>query len=330
MLLNRPIFIFGAHKSGSSLVRALLDDHPQLKVLPLETHFLAHLNWWIQYPLRSNVPIPKESPRYKNFSERCAEWASFCNSNQDRYADSQMLGKIDLEKFQSNMLTGEPQIGEAEKIINYFDSLSKAIYSEGLGTTRVVEKSVEHAEHALGINRLFSDAVFIHIVRNPYANLVTLRKYFEKMGKQYPLLEQTIRSLRQNYYHARRNPTYVPNYHLLKYEDLVSEPAIWLKKIAEWLDIDYTSSLCTPTAMGVEWAGNSISDNSFSGIVPTRLTEWKNDINSLEIALVNQFLPHVLSEFQYERIPKQGNPYLPQRKEWFKAYFTNRLVLRRG
>ena len=38
-LANRPVFICGHPKSGTTLVRALVDDHPELVVFPEETSF---------------------------------------------------------------------------------------------------------------------------------------------------------------------------------------------------------------------------------------------------------------------------------------------------
>lgn len=325
--LDRPIFILGAHKSGSSLVRALLDGHPDLCVLPLESHFLAHLNWWIQYPLRSNIPSMEES---SDFTGKCLEWITFCNTLEDRYADSQMAGKIDTNEFKKSLKFSKQGNSESYKVIQYFEALSNAVFAKGINSKRVVEKSVEHTEHALGISRLFPGSIFIHIIRNPYANLVTLRKYFELMGRHYPLLGQIIRSLTLTFYHARRNPLYVPNYHILRYEDLVENPEYWIFEITKWLDISDNSILRIPTAMGHEWQGNSISDSEFKGISSSRVDQWKKDINPLEIALINKYLPQIVEEFNYEKVLNKGKPYFPQRKEWFKSYFTNRLVLRRG
>ena len=35
------VFILGQHKSGSSLLRSLLDGHPDLFVIPVETHYFS-------------------------------------------------------------------------------------------------------------------------------------------------------------------------------------------------------------------------------------------------------------------------------------------------
>ena len=53
---NPPVFIIGSHKSGTSLLRSLLDGHPELYVIPFETHFMASLGRWVQYSYRRQTP----------------------------------------------------------------------------------------------------------------------------------------------------------------------------------------------------------------------------------------------------------------------------------
>ena len=53
---NPPVFILGSHKSGTSLLRSLLDSHPKLYIIPFETHFIASLGRWVQYSYRRQKP----------------------------------------------------------------------------------------------------------------------------------------------------------------------------------------------------------------------------------------------------------------------------------
>ena len=55
--LIKPIFILGAHKSGTSYLRALLDGHPDLYVVPLEAHYFQHLGFNIENYIRSPYTI---------------------------------------------------------------------------------------------------------------------------------------------------------------------------------------------------------------------------------------------------------------------------------
>ena len=54
--MSRPIFLLGCHKSGTSLLRSLLDGHPDLFVIPIETHFFQATGHWTDYRMRRSWP----------------------------------------------------------------------------------------------------------------------------------------------------------------------------------------------------------------------------------------------------------------------------------
>ena len=59
-----PVFLLGSHKSGSSLLRSLLDGHPELAVLPKETHLFQFTNHWVDYRRRRNLPRPLDRQQF--------------------------------------------------------------------------------------------------------------------------------------------------------------------------------------------------------------------------------------------------------------------------
>jgi hypothetical protein len=76
MLMNQSIFILGAHKSGSSLLRSLLDGHPQLFAIPLETHLFQTAGFGYEtlspprsfyWPTRFESPAVYVANRLLNF-----------------------------------------------------------------------------------------------------------------------------------------------------------------------------------------------------------------------------------------------------------------------
>src|SRR5690349_5530581 len=60
--LNSPVFIIGHPKSGTSLLTAMLDSHPQLMVLPEESDFYSLINGTIDV-LNSNTSISADVKR---------------------------------------------------------------------------------------------------------------------------------------------------------------------------------------------------------------------------------------------------------------------------
>ena len=109
-----------------------------------------------------------------------------------------------------------------DEIINYFDAIYYSIHSEPIDRNlTVVEKSVSNAENAIRLQRLFPNAKFIHIIRNPYNNLLSFRDYRFKMNHRFPSLRDLVESLKVNYYYLYKNQELINDYLVMKYEDIV-------------------------------------------------------------------------------------------------------------
>ena len=93
---QKPIFLFGAHKSGTSLLRNIFNGHSQIFTMPVETHFFQNMHFWVNNEYRT------ERPQKLN-REQCIE--RFCNAihryntSKDLYSDSISKGIFDEELF---------------------------------------------------------------------------------------------------------------------------------------------------------------------------------------------------------------------------------------
>jgi hypothetical protein len=186
-----------------------------------------------------------------------------------------------------------------------------------------VEKSVENAEYAPLLKNIFPDAKFIHVIRNPYATLVSLRKYNTMRGN-YPYLGWIIDALENNYYYSIQNPHNVDDYLVTRYEDLITNTEAKMQEIAQFLDVQFDKIMLKPTALGKLWSGNSVSGESFSGVSANPTEKWKNQITPLEISVINANLEHILDFYGYEKIIPHKTPLLPYKQEGVKNYFANR------
>lgn len=191
---------------------------------------------------------------------------------------------------------------------------------------RIVEKSVENGQFVPELKQLFPNAKFVHILRNPYDNLVSLRKYtFLRSGK-YPSLRNMLISLRQNFEYIERNlRLFNDSYLLVKYEDIVSAPGEHLNKICSFLDIKIEPTLLKPTLSGEVWRGNNSAGVEFEGISKERLNGWQEEITPLEIDMINRYCGHYLATFNYEMVEPMQTIF-PNKKEGLKTYTYNRLL----
>jgi len=324
----RPIFISGAHKSGTSLLRSLFDGHPELFVLPIETQFHFILNWWTRYPLRSWEKISDWDINV--FRRSACEWVEVRNRIGNKLADSDAKGIFNLELFKKAIESIE-STDDSNLIRGYFEALYQALFNAQMPEhMRVVEKTVGTFEHAARLKKLYPEAVFFHVIRNPYANLVTLRKYLQTMDKGFPHLDKILRSLQWSYFFAEENKYSLDDYFVVKYEDLVTKPEEILHKLAEQAGIQFHSTLLQPTFLGNAWGGNSVTGNTFTGISKARLKAWQQEITALEVELINRHLKSALITFDYKVEQPESSPWRRVRREGLKAYIANRVLLKRG
>ena len=321
-LYERPVFLLGCHKSGTSLLRSLLDGHSQLFSLPKESHFFQASGLPVSYPFRSQIGANQSElfslKGYENFLLKE-------NSQRIQFSDNrEFMYDVDSfsEKYQAQVSDGSLKA----KFIRYENSI---IESSGLdqdfSQTSLVEKSVEHMEFFPLLFNMFPAARFIHIIRNPYAVVSATRQM--KFVEKYPLILPIITALGISFQSSVKNNFFPAQYLVLKYENLVRKPKAVLDDVCAFLRIEFENIMLSPTVGGKAWGGNSVSMKEFSAVSAERANAWESEINGFEIAMVNRYLAHYLRHFGY--VSQRGeNPYRPIRNESLKTYVLNRFHLR--
>ncbi len=322
MQIQKPIFILGPHKSGTSLLRSLLDSHPALFVLPYETHIFDLAGYWVDYRFRRSIPQHKTPGEIK---QACIELAMKYNTTMNSMADAQLKGQLDLEMFIEKM---DCYAGNLDELIaTYFNAVYASLFGNDLPSDlRVVEKSVEHTEFAMDLASLFADAKFLHILRNPYSNVVALRRLLQTETRTYPFLRRIICSLNTSYYHLYRNARLLRNYKIVRYEDLLREPQAVMRSVADFLEIEFTPSLLEPSSVGRVWTGNSSRGIPYRGISDANLELWRDEITHLEIHYVNRFFGFLLEDYGYPRLEPSRNLICPLASELPHIYVLNRCL----
>ena len=319
MVLKNPVFIISSHKSDSSLLRNLLDKHPDLYVIPTKIHYFQYTGHWVDYRLRH--AWPKEM-KQEELVESLTQLVYEKNSHRDPYADSILSNQFNLEAFEKAI-----RARKIESPHDLFQLYVEAIHISLTGreladSTRIVEKSVENAEFAILLRQMFPDCKFVHIVRNPYASLVAIRK--SKTKNSFPCLNDFIFSLRNSFYYLFKNQVILDDYLVVRYEDLLISTEEKMQEVSEFLSLDFKDLLLTPTIMGKPWNGNSSSSQSFKKISMLPLESWQDQITHLETRLVNMFLEPMLHKFGYEKLSPKTSKYIPVRREGLKTYIRNR------
>lgn len=323
---DQPIFLLGSHKSGTSLLRSIFDGHPDLFVVPFESHYFQNMSYWVDYNYRMQSPSKLDK---KEILDRFTGFLKHIDNSDDRMGDSPIRLDLDIETFREVFQKVDTGMSDRDRFELYMDAIHRCLNHEPLPQSRrVVEKSVEHAEYAAFLQEMFPKASFVHIIRNPYATAVSLRRYKAKQGK-FPLANRLFETLYNSYYYLYRNPLIIDNYHVLRYENLVTDSAQEVQRLADFLDLSFRHSMLKPTKEGQSWTGNSISEEKLKGFDATRVDAWHNEISAMEIRFVNELFPFVLDDFGYTPLPTPslGSFLLPVRSEGLLRYLVNRCYL---
>jgi hypothetical protein len=292
-LRDRPIFICGHPKSGTSLLRADFDSHPQLVVYPEETVFfrrflpqtagleleaqleladrlLIHIFQWNQA-----VPVPSQ----EDFPGRDYSAVSYEEVRQ-------AMRKLVQERYQ-----------------HPGDLLSAAVLAYGQASGQVtpemkywVEKSPYNEYYAEQIFAWWPGARCIHILRDPRDNFASYRRKHPDWQAEF-FASNWNRSTQAGVENQERFGS--ERYRILRYEDLTQSPEACLKELVSFLQVDWDVSLTAPTRAGQGWAGNSMFAQAFQGISDAPVARWKENLSAGDAAVIEWMAKPLLETFQY-------------------------------
>jgi Sulfotransferase family len=278
---ERPVFICGHPKSGTSLVKALLDSHPQLVVYPEETGFFRRY-----LPLAEGRPLEEKISLAETYLIHIFEWNLQRPPPHQRGFPDRDYSQISYEAvrvtFRQRLLAIPPH--------HDGDILSAAVLAFGQTTgqlsdrsSRWVEKSPYNERYTDRIFDWWPDARCIHIVRDPRDNFVSYRrKHPSWRGETFA--ESWTRSTQLGLQSQERLGD--SRYLLLRYEDLVHTPEQTLCTIRAFLAIEQDPSLMTPTRAGVPWGGNSMFDQEFDAISAASADRWREELSPSDAGLI--------------------------------------------
>ncbi|MFM1874930.1 MAG: hypothetical protein RL266_667 [Bacteroidota bacterium] len=319
---QQPIFILGAHKSGTTLLRNLLSGHPDLFVVPFESHFFPLSDRNVDYEYRKNIA---KGLTLEEIEADFKDWIKTQNEAVDPMGDTFVTGKLDSRKFNETFKLNS-QDSPSIRFEKYMNSIHESLGSGPLPENkRVVEKSVENSEFAVELSKMFPEARFVHIVRNPYSNFVSLRKY-KSIDVGYPLLNRMMKTFQNSFHFLSENPKNIEHYKVVRYEDILTDTEKTMRSIADFLKLEFHQSLLQPSHLGENWTGNSTTGKSFSGVSAANMDKWKDEILPVEINLINTFAQSVNQVYNYPTVSDSNNIWERGNGESIVRYIFNRFI----
>ena len=268
-----PIFILGVPRSGTTLLRTLLDSHPNIACGPEAPWLAGSYGEGVSFKAIYNSLISDHHGPVANFS------------GVDKQDVAAALGLSINEIFTR--------------------------YATGKGKIRWVEKTPSHAIDIDFLHVLFPDALYLHIVRDgrdvacstfngraKWGRIVdtdgpleiTRENALERWARWEALIREACDGLNLLM-------------HTLRYEDLIRQPEETLSPALEFMGETYVDSMANYAALEHDfpyWEAGSTDVRSKPGLVDTSLGRWGAEYPAEELKTMSVLVRETLERHGYE------------------------------
>jgi len=271
--MDDPVFIFGNMKAGTSLLLCLLDGHNSLLALPVDSHLMKHHSPEATVPSRTMINEARSRWLGKLISP--TGYSPYLLLGKDRGAYQKFTDAYEWASM--NLLDEAPfslfKVAASAFALSYPHKLNKDF--------RVVEKTPENERFFSQISKNFTNASYVHVLRNPIDNVASMKKLCESRDESFNL-RHVAHSINTGLELAIDNSASSEQYKLVKYEDLVENTEDVMREVSKHVGISYTKSLLKPTSLKLSNKSNSMFDSRrvTGEICVEEKEERQNRINS--------------------------------------------------
>ncbi|MCC6697661.1 MAG: SDR family NAD(P)-dependent oxidoreductase [Candidatus Hydrogenedentes bacterium] len=257
---NKPVaFLLSGPRSGSTLLRVMLAGHPGL-FCPPELHLLQFnsMREWHEDLGRSYLG----------------------EGLQRAFMETRNLDAAQAKALLDDLVDTDAPVEHVYAMLQ--NDVAERLLIDKSPTYASAIETLEHAE------RLFDGAKYIHLVRHPYSTIESfMRNRFERLvtsgeADSMTLGEDVWAMCNANVRDFVR-PMLTSKHHLVKYEDLVSDPEKTMRALCAFLEVPYDAAVLKPyegkrMTDGVHAQSAPVGDPNFlkhTGIDPALGTVWK-------------------------------------------------------
>ena len=266
------IFVLGHERSGTTMLRAMLDSHPDLAVPP-EAH--------------SVVPLLGHHERPLDLDDLFTSFAT------DKYFADWQLPMESVE-----FLRHDPRVTtRADAIAGLYFA-----YARAHGKARYADKTPSHIVELELLAQRFPNAQFLHIVRDGRdvaASMVTMTFGASRFA-------EAARTWRRKTVRAHRlGQTLGPKrYREIHYEDLVANPRGTLEEVCNYLDLPFDARMLDYHVRADDLLHGLRDTHHIQGIrrPPTAgIRDWHVDVAPHDIAVFDEIAGEALDLLGYPR-----------------------------
>ena len=277
------IFIVGVARSGTTLLRLMLDAHPELAIPP-ETHFI---------PKVINAVDEGRDPLEEMTGHR--RWPDF---------------GLDADELRVRL--------EAHRSLTSGDAMREfyGLYASHYGKSRWGDKSTNYIRKMRPISHVLPETRFVHLIRD--GRDVALSQVAVHFGPS--TIEGAAEKWRAEVTKARRQGPKLPHYLEIRYEDLIADPEPVLRQVCEFTDLEWDDAMLDYQDRAGERIAQIVRDfdraegdtvtaevraahqaNVSKPLQSDRAARWRTEMPAPDVAAFERVAGSVLDELGYER-----------------------------
>jgi hypothetical protein len=301
-----PFFVVAAARSGTTLLRVMLDRHPMLAV-PGEGHFIPHL-----WSTRERYGRSGVVERPEVWLDDLARHPSF------RFWDLP-IAEVRAE------LGGRERLGFAEAV----DAAYRA-YARAHGKPRWADKTPDYIDHLPLLAGLFPNARFVHMLRDGRdvaLSTIDLKRFHRHAATCAHFWSRQVGGA------MREGEALGPDRYLeLRYEDLIDDPERELRRLCAFGDLPFDEALLEHDAHDLEKLPERFRPiHSRLALPPTKgLRDWRSQMPRSEVAEFEAVAGPQLSAAGYALEAGPAGPWTRVRARWRMVGFAARYLRHRA
>lgn len=283
---SNPIFIVGVHRSGTTLLRFMLNCHPRLYIVH-ESDFIP--NFFLQNPNESLT------------DERVTDLLNTI-SNRYRFFEQWKGPRPSIDTLR--------QAGSVSAPSEFLETLYTA-YARQNGAVRWGDKTPIYTNYIDLLHTLFPRAQFIHIIRDGRDAILSMLEKYEQREFHVDVYFAARNWVRRIHAARTSGARLGPErYYEIRYENLVADPGRELQALCTFLNEPYVPEMTQPH----ELARKIVKPGDFHDPVrhPPHIKSvgrWHQEMSEADLRLFTRVADDLLQELDYE--PSDINPKMP-------------------
>lgn len=266
--LKPPIFILGSGRSGTTLLRSILKNHPDIYCIDGETHLFSPDS----NPYLEDLEIFQSQNDIKNLTLTIISSILFGHECTTLFARKRKFPKDVIEVF-----------NEVKDLINTNRPINKyEIFNVCITTITIKENKKRWAEKTPNnifnlqeIITVYPEAKFIEVYRDPRGVFYSWKNAKQDYFKKTNIIE-CINKWNKAFEYSKKYAFELLNqFYKLKYEDLIENPHRELANLCKFLNEDFNQLLLEVTTKSLDF--DKTSDTKI----------WKDNLTKNELLLID-------------------------------------------